>query len=172
MTRRGEISVDEVLSEWAVARPDLDASPIRIFTAIVQAGRMIEEFYESSAARHGILGSDFFLLASLRRIGEPFAATPGELSGLLVRSTGGMTKQIDRIEAAGLIERQPNPQDRRSSVVRLTSRGLELIDRALEQHFGAEADLLVGLAPGEIDTSISVLRTMMRNLRSSSADDD
>lgn len=159
------VRTDQVLAEWRVARPDLDASPIRVFAAVTVVGRLVEEFYESSAARHGILGADFFLMAELRRRGEPFACTPGELSEVLVRSTGGMTKQLDRIEAARYIKRVANPEDRRSSLVRLTPRGRRLIDAALEDHFRAETELLEGLDEPELDRCVQLLRALGSRLR-------
>lgn len=158
-------AADRVLAEWQAARPDLDATPIRIFTAVAVAGRLVEEFYEASASRRGLLGSDFFLLAELRRQGEPFQCTPGQLSDLLVRSTGGMTKQLDRLAAAKLIKRIPNPDDRRSSLVQLTAAGRKLIDAALEDHFTTESRILSPLDPDEIDRCVELLRVLARQVR-------
>jgi DNA-binding MarR family transcriptional regulator len=45
-------------------------------------------------------------------------------------TTGGMSKLVDRIEASGYCRRQPNPDDRRSSLLELTPAGRHLIAEA------------------------------------------
>ncbi len=49
--------------------------------------------------------------------------TPGQLADAMVLTSGGMTRLIDRICDAGLVERRPSTTDRRSSRLRLTSAG-------------------------------------------------
>jgi DNA-binding MarR family transcriptional regulator len=44
---------------------------------------------------------------------------PGDLAKWTRLSTGGVTVLLDRLEAAGYIQREPNPKDRRSSIIRL-----------------------------------------------------
>lgn len=157
--------VERVLAEWRVARPDLDPTPFRLFSALAIAGRQIQEFYDASTAQYGLSGPDFFLLAELRRRGEPFQATPGELTQVLVRSTGGTTKLLDRLVAAGHITRVPNPDDRRSTLVQLTGNGRRLIDVALQDHLAAEATFLQGLDPADTGLVIDLLWTLTDRLR-------
>ena len=154
--------VERVLSEWRVARPDLDTRPFRLFSTVAVVGRLVQEFYDASAARHGLSAPDFFLLAELRRRGEPFEATPGELTQILVRSTGGTTKQLDRLAAAGHVKRIPNPTDRRSNIVRLSDRGRHLIDAALDDHLGAETALTDAI---DAEPCVEVLWTLADRLR-------
>jgi len=156
---------DLVVEQWRSARPDLDPSPIRVFASIAITGRLVEEFYEVSAARHDVSGADFFLLSELRRRGEPFECTPGELGNVLVRSTGGMTKQLDRIAVAGYLERVPNPEDRRSSLVRLTPRGRKLVDAALEDHLHSEASILDRFSAAETEELVRMARALGSRLR-------
>ena len=172
MASRSEITskasaaqVERVLVEWRVARPDLDPSPFRLFSAVAVIGRLVQEFYDASAARHDVSAPDFFLLAELRRRGEPFEATPGELTRVLVRSTGGMTKQLDRLAEAGHITRTPNPDDRRSNIVQLTDRGRRLIDVALEDHLQAETTLVDGIDSTETELFIEMLWDLADRLR-------
>jgi DNA-binding MarR family transcriptional regulator len=44
-------------------------------------------------------------------------------------SSAGMTKRLDRLAEAGLVERVANPNDRRGTLVKLTRRGKITIDR-------------------------------------------
>ncbi|MBK6012287.1 MarR family winged helix-turn-helix transcriptional regulator [Streptomyces sp. MBT53] len=157
--------VERVLAEWRVARPDLDPTPFRLFSALAIAGRQVQEFYDASTAQHGLSGPDFFLLAELRRRGEPFQATPGELTQVLVRSSGGTTKLLDRLVAVGHITRVANPDDRRSTLVQLTDNGRRLIDVALQDHLAAEATLLQDLDPADTTLVIDLLWALTSRLR-------
>lgn len=46
------------------------------------------------------------------------SATPTELAGWSRLTTGGMTVVLDRLEKAGYVQREPNPKDRRSTIIR------------------------------------------------------
>ncbi|MEZ4291822.1 MAG: MarR family transcriptional regulator [Myxococcota bacterium] len=63
------------------------------------------------------------------------------------RSSGGMTKILKRLEASGLVERRPDPDDGRGSRVVLTSRGLALQDRVFHAFAAATSSLLAPLGP-------------------------
>ena len=64
-------------------------------------------------------------------------------------SSGGMTNRLDRLERAGLIRRNPNPDDRRGTLVSLTDDGLALINRLVPLHVANEANMLAALSREE-----------------------
>ena len=84
---------------------------------------------------------------------------------MLVRSTGGTTKQLDRLAAAGHLTRIPNPKDRRSNIIRLTNRGRRLIDAALQDHLEAETAVIDGIDSTDAEPCIDLLWTLVDNLR-------
>lgn len=63
----------------------------------------------------GLNGTDMQCLNLLELQGQ---ATPGEFARWAFLTTGGATVVLDRLEKAGYLRRAPNPQDRRSSIVR------------------------------------------------------
>jgi DNA-binding MarR family transcriptional regulator len=75
-----------------------------------------------------------------------------------------MTKRLDRMEAAGMIERRPDPHDRRGTLVRLTRRGKSVIDRALETHVANEERLLGALTAAERRTLDALLKSLLVDL--------
>jgi DNA-binding MarR family transcriptional regulator len=79
-------------------------------------------------------------------------------------SSGGITKRLDRLAEAGLIERRPDPADRRGTLVRLTRKGRSAIDRALEGHLANEERLLLALAPGDQRRLDRLLRRLLGSL--------
>ncbi|TDD58802.1 MarR family transcriptional regulator [Kribbella antibiotica] len=58
-------------------------------------------------------------------------------------TVGGTSKVVDRLEVAGLCNRRANPDDRRSSIVELTTKGRKLVDKAMVA-FEAELELRIG----------------------------
>lgn len=58
----------------------------------------------------------------------------GELVNAIAFTSGGVTRLVDRMERAGLVERRPCPNDRRVQYVALTDAGRETLERATEVH--------------------------------------
>jgi DNA-binding MarR family transcriptional regulator len=57
-----------------------------------------------------------------------------ELAATILLSPSGLSKLLDRMEAAGLLRREPDPQDARSTFARITPRGTSLVRAARERH--------------------------------------
>src|SRR5689334_22210964 len=70
----------------------------------------------------GISHLMFEVLLILGRAGGPGLAM-GAISREQVLTTGGVTRLVDRMTAAGLVERVEDPDDRRGRLVRLTPLG-------------------------------------------------
>jgi DNA-binding MarR family transcriptional regulator len=75
-----------------------------------------------------------------------------------------MTNRLDRLEAAGLVARRPDLEDRRSSLVVLTEAGLALADRAVTEHVANEAALLAGPTKAERRSLDQLLRKLLAGL--------
>ncbi|WP_366510370.1 MarR family transcriptional regulator [Mesorhizobium sp.] len=68
------------------------------------------------------------MLTPLRRSGEPYMLSPTQLYESAMISAGGMTNRLDRPECAGLVERRPDPKDRRGKQIAITTGGKRAID--------------------------------------------
>lgn len=64
-------------------------------------------------------------------------------------TTGAMTKRIDRLVDAGLVERRTAAGDRRRRIIALTSSGLATIDLAFAEHIANEQRLVEQLSPDD-----------------------
>ncbi|SEP85144.1 transcriptional regulator, MarR family [Faunimonas pinastri] len=107
-------------------------------------------------AEFGLQPGEFDVLATLRRSGAPHALTPTDLYEAAMISSGSMTNRIDRLEKAALVTRQPNPGDKRGTLVALTDEGLTLIDRAVEAHVANQQAIVRGLDKEDRD-QLSIL---------------
>ena len=63
-------------------------------------------------------------VAALEHLQAAGPMTPGRLGRRLSMSPGAVTALVDRLEKRGHVERTPNPEDRRSALVRETEKGL------------------------------------------------
>lgn len=72
-------------------------------------------FNQHLADKLGINATDYQVLNLLDLHGS---AKPGELARLTGMTTGGVTMALDRLEKAGFVRRERNPDDRRSVIVR------------------------------------------------------
>jgi DNA-binding MarR family transcriptional regulator len=154
-------AVDEMLEAWAAVRPDLELAPMgtigRLGRLHVLASRSIEAVFE----RHGLSIGEFDVLAALRRAGDPPVRAPGVLARTLMLSPAGMTNRLDRLEAAGLVRREPDPDSRRSLLVVLTEEGRRVVDAAVTEHVANEAAILSGLTATQRRTLDQALRTLL-----------
>ena len=73
-----------------------------------------------------------------------------------------MTNRLDRMEAAGLIRRIPDPNDRRGILVEPTKDGLAIWDRAVGTQAEREAKFAAVLDAKEREELHRLLRTLMR----------
>ncbi len=153
--------IDTYIAEWRRERPDLDATPMGIIARIGRLSRLFDAALLVVFSRYGVTSGEFEVLTALRRAGRPYQLSPSELARAMLLSAGAMTNRIDRLVEAGLVERTDDPQDRRGAPVRLTPRGLSLIDQAIGDHFANEQQLLVVLADDEQEQLAALLRTLI-----------
>ena len=92
-------------------------------------GHLLRE-HASAVLRHAVataksMGIELSELAALEHLQGAGPMTLGSLGQRLSLSPGAVTALVDRLESRGYAERIPNPEDRRSMLVRETQRGLE-----------------------------------------------
>jgi DNA-binding MarR family transcriptional regulator len=82
-------------------------------------------------------------------------------------TTGAVTKRVDRLEQAGLVQRRRSDADGRGRVVRLTPAGRRLIDKAFSAHMANEERLLEPLTQAQQAQLESLLITWLADLEPS-----
>lgn len=157
-------AVDALMDQWRRERPDLDIWPMGVIGRLSRLSRLLERELKEFFAGHGLESWEFDVLATLRRSGSPYELTAGALLKSAMVTSGAITNRIDRLEAKGLVERVRRGHDRRSVSVRLTPRGLEIVDEVVALHVANEARLLGSLAEDERDRLAATLRTLLEGL--------
>lgn len=156
--------VGRILTQWRRERPDLDVSPLGVIGRLHRLAEALNSELRALFAQAGLSDGDFDVLASLRRSGEPFALTPGELAGTTMVTSGAVTKRVDRLEAQGFVTRTVSPEDGRSRTIALTDAGRALIDDLFPRHVDNERRLLAGLSDAERDELARLLEKWGRSL--------
>jgi DNA-binding MarR family transcriptional regulator len=82
----------------------------------------------------------------------------------MMLSSGAMTNRVDRLESEGLVQRRPDPNDRRGTLVSLTDKGNALIDSALGEHIANERRLLAALDAEERAQLATLLKKLLVDL--------
>ena len=157
-------AVDRILAQWQRERPDLDCSPMGPIGRLKRCAVLLEQRLESAFEPFELSTWEFDMLATLRRAGAPYCLSPTDLFSTLMVTSGTMTHRLKRLETRGFITRQINPVDARSMLVQLSSEGLELIDRAVEQHVENERHILAGLPADTLAVLDSSLTALLRAL--------
>ena len=153
--------VDNLVAAWRAQRPDLDVEPLQVLSRISRLARHLDIARRGAFANHGLESWEFDVLSALRRQGPPFQLTPGALLRATLVTSGTMTNRIDRLAAADLVRREPDPRDRRGVLVTLTDRGLERVDAALADLLHSELALLAGLDRRARRQLADLMRTLL-----------
>ena len=158
--------IADIVGQWGRERPDLDPTPLLIIGRIQQLAAVLDVALRPPFAAADLGNGDFDVLAALRREGEPYTLTAGQLSQRMLVTTGAVTKRVDRLIARGLVSRSISAADARGRVVGLTSAGVALTDRLIEEHLANEAAILRGLTDSDRRTLERLLAAMNRTLAS------
>ena len=131
--------MDSILAQWRRERPDLDTSVMAVCGDLWRAADRVRDGVAANLAGDELDLAGFDVLLTLRRQGRGRALSPSELAQDMMISTSAMTNRLDRLQKRGLIERQPDPADRRALRIVLTEAGFALADRIVARHVSTEA---------------------------------
>ncbi len=153
--------VDRLVAAWRQERPDLDVEPLQVLSRVSRLARHLDRARRAAFAEHDLETWEFDVLTALRRAGEPYELSPGALLRATLVTSGTMTNRIDRLAAAGLVRRRPDPEDRRGVLVSLTDAGRVRVDSAFADLLRRERELLAGLGKHEQQALSGLLRTLL-----------
>ena len=152
--------IDDAMLGWSHVVPDLDVVTMRTALLFSRVAAMGYKHVEKAFADVGLSAGQFDVLATLlhapRRTSKPSALAE---RGML--SPAGMTHRLDMLERAGLVERRPDPDDRRSTLVVLTAAGERRAVEAARIHVAAESELFDPLGPADLAALCGLLERML-----------
>ena len=153
--------VDRLVAAWHRERPDLDVTPMHVLSRVTRLARHLDLARREAFAERDVEPWEFDVLSALRRAGEPYQLSPGQLVRETMVTSGTMTNRIDRLVEKGLVCRLPDRADRRGVIVSLTPEGRSRVDAALAQLLAQEERLLAGLTATDQTTLAGLLRVVV-----------
>jgi DNA-binding MarR family transcriptional regulator len=113
--------------------------------ATITVAAHLETELEDGLAEHGLTRASFLVLAALDRA-EDHTLNQRELVAKVRRTSGTMSVRLGRLEHAGMIARERDPENRRNVTVTMTPRGAGLVEAALPTYRERSDRLLAGLS--------------------------
>ncbi len=162
--------VERLVAAWQRERPDLDLTPMEVLSRVSRLSHHLDVARRRAFAEQDLELWEFDVLAALRRAGDPYELSPGQLLRETLVTSGTMTNRVDRLTARGLVARGPAPGDRRSVRVRLTAEGRDRVDGAFVLLLDQERALLTSLDRGEHRALADTLRVLLTRIELGDAD--
>jgi DNA-binding MarR family transcriptional regulator len=129
---------------------------------LVQVSKLHRVHAHSALEKLGVYRGQNFILTALA---EEEGLAQSELADRLLVRPPTISNSLERMEAAGWIERRPDPGDRRISRVYLTEAGRALQDTVVSLWHDLEAQTFAGLTPDQRDSLWQMLGQIRENLR-------
>jgi DNA-binding MarR family transcriptional regulator len=144
-----------------VATFGLDPAAELAVVELLRTARDLEAVFAAELAPHGLSLSRFAILMELRTARDQQLSLSA-LGQRLVVVPSNVTKQVDALEARGLVTRVPSAVDRRMTFVRLTAAGAALLERILPDHYAGQSRLLADLSAAERQALVGLLAAVQR----------
>lgn len=151
--------VDAIFAQWQTERPDIDPSPVHIYGLIGRIQMQCTALIDEALAPFELTRGTYDVLTALRRAGAPYSLSPKQIAQSLLLSGAGLTSRLNKLEAQNYLARLPEPNDRRTLRVQLTSAGEAVINEAIPRVFDVQRELL---APLGLEGQQLLMQELMR----------
>lgn len=161
-----EDSVDILIGQWAAELPRASTEALASVVRIQRLAKHLQSRTALALAEHDLKPWEYDVLSVLRRQGSPYELPATEIARAALLTSGAMTTRIDGLQDRGLVRRHSSRQDKRSVIVRLTTKGKNLIDRAISSRFADANDAFGRLSISEramLSRSLSKALAILEN---------
>ncbi len=155
--------VDEIMSDWTHQRPDIDCSGKVVVCRILRNFSHVIAALEKSLKPLGITPNIFSVLVTIRRKGSQAEVSVKNIMEEVLVTSGAMSNLINRLIELDFITKRKGieEEDARSAFIKLTPKGLGLIDKAMEIQAACERKLTQTLSDAEKLQLAELLRKML-----------
>ena len=131
----------------------------RALMAVADYGVNLTQFRNAMSERMGFNVTD---MECLRLLFLKGIATPSELARYTSLTSGATTAMLDRLERAGMIERRPNPEDRRGTLITPAKSGAERVASWFESARKAQDELISSYSEKELEIISDVFERFVK----------
>lgn len=143
-------------SDAQVSDPEFEA-----YTLLRQVNSMLDTYNRYDLRSEGLTIPQFAILNHATPDGVPLS----EISARMLCDNSNLTGIVDRLIAKGLVERRPDPQDRRVSLICLTSDGSDMLRRLRPRHHDSVSRRMRALSEEEVQQLRDLLRMLYQGLQ-------
>lgn len=154
MTTQTETSTSEQIT------PELEA-----YTLLRQVNSMMDTYNRYDLRSEELTVPQFMILNHASPAGVPLS----EISASMLCDNSNLTGIVDRLLGKGFVERRPDPQDRRVSLICLTPAGAEKLRRIRPRHHARVSRRMRSLSASEVQELRGLLQRLFQGLNSSAA---
>jgi DNA-binding MarR family transcriptional regulator len=137
--------------------------------ALVSTGERLLACIDQALRHHSLSRAGREALAVLDGAGQPLS--PTAIAERLIVTTASVTSLLDTLERRGLVERQPDPTDRRRLLIMITQDGKAIVDEFLPEVVALQTAAMATLTEAQRRQLIELLTTLGTSLTTLDADD-
>ena len=140
----------------------VDLEAVEALAALRYAGRMVHLLQERWGQMHGLSEGRMGILFRLYRCGDQ---PLGELADDLAMTPRNVTGLVDHLEKQEMVERVPDPDDRRSVRARLTTKGRETIEGIWKEGIDRQFEIVEGMSKEDLAQLRHLCLLLVENAR-------
>jgi len=154
-------TVDAIVAAWRAELPAVAGPELALGKRAARLNALLGEAVNGQLARLGLTKAEYEVLAILRAAGRPYRLRPTDLTARLLLSSGGTSNLLRRLADTGLVEREADSRDARSSWVQLTEAGVRAAEEAVLAATEAQAALLRRVPRETAQAAVDALRAVL-----------
>lgn len=157
------MSIDEQVARTAAQfGPDFDPTVLTLAMTLYRTMSVFDRAHAAELAPHSINLVQFNVISVLHRAGTPM--TMGDLAQAVSVRPANLTSVVDGLVKRGMVDRELNPGDRRSFLVRVSPAGAEFLARFLPGHWRHLDSLAGGLSTRQRTQLTRLLERLARSV--------
>lgn len=154
---------DQVTRTAAQFGPEFDPAVLTLAMTLYRTMAVFDRAHAAELAPHELNLVQFNVISVLHRAGTPM--TMGDLAQAVAVRPGNLTSVVDGLVKRGLVDRELNPNDRRSFLVRVSLSGEEFLTEFLPGHWRYLEGLATGLSARQRRQLTSLLNRLAQSVQ-------
>src|SRR4051812_49444904 len=134
----------------------------QLIAQLVESSRLLRNYIDHRAKGRGTTRAQWIVLF---RLWQQEGLSQVDLADVLELQPISLVRLLDRLVEHGLLERRPDPQDRRANRLFLTRAGRQLVDDLDTLRDSIAADLLQDISTQALETGLDVLRDIKERVK-------
>lgn len=150
-----------------VGNPDLASLELEAYTLLRQVNSMMDTYNRYDLRSEDLTVPQFMIMNYATADGVPLS----DISARMLCDNSNLTGIVDRLISKGFVERRPDPQDRRVSLICLTSAGADKLRRIRPRHHARVSRRMRSLSEPQVAELRDLLHALFQGLQSPASDE-